>query len=92
MDEKDLTNVLTIRDVLEELEKTRIPLISTINEIRNGTDEDKLKFVNKCRCFIDVYTAVKSTNHKDLRVKNNAIECLNKAIQTIKINNPELFS
>ncbi len=92
MVEKDLTNVLTIREVLKELEKTRIPLISTINKIKNGSDEDKLKFVNKCECFIDVYTAVKSTNHKDLSVKKNAIECLNKAIECIKIDNPELFS
>ena len=88
MDEKDLTNELTIRDVLEELEKTRIPLLSTINKIKDGTDDDKLKFVNKCKCFIDVYTAVKSTNHKDLRILKNAIECLNKAIEDIKINNP----
>ena len=88
MDEKDLTNELTIRDVLEELEKTRIPLLSTINKIKDGTDDDKLKFVNKCKCFIDVYTAVKSTNHKDLRILKNAIECLNKVIEDIKINNP----
>jgi hypothetical protein len=73
---------------LEELEKTRIPLLSTINKIKDGTDDDKLKFVNKCKCFIDVYTAVKSTNHKDLRIQKNAIECLNKAIEDIKINNP----
>jgi hypothetical protein len=92
MIERDLTNELKIRDVLEELEKTRIQLISTMNKIKNGIDDEKLKFVNKCRCFIDVYTAVKSTNHKDLRVQENAIECLNKAIGIIKINNPELFS
>ena len=92
MVDKDLTNDLTIRDVLKELEKTRISLLSTINKIRTGTDDDKLKFVNKCECLVDVYTAVKPTNHKDLRVQENAIECLNKAIDFVKIDNPELFS
>lgn len=91
MIDKDLTKELTIREVLKELEKTRIPLISTMNKIKTGTDDDKLKFVNKCKCFIDVYTAVKPTNHKDFRVQKDAIECLNKAISLIKIDNPELF-
>jgi uridine kinase len=90
--DKDVTKELTIRDVLKELEKTRIQLISTMNKIRTGTDDDKLKFVDKCKCFVDVYTAVKPKNHKDFRVQKDAIECLNKAISLIKINNPELFS
>lgn len=92
MVERDLTNGLTIRDVLNELEKTRIPLLSKINEIRSGSDDDKLEFVKKCECFLDVYTSVKPTNHKDLRIKENAIESLNKAIELVKLDNPELFS
>lgn len=92
MVDNDMTKDLTIRDVLNELEKTRIPLVSTIDEIRSGTDNDKIKFVDKCECFINVYTAVKPTNRKDLRIKENAIISLNKAISSIKIDNPKLFS
>ena len=88
MVDKDLTTGLTIRDVLKELEKTRITLLSTINEIKTGPDDVKLKFVNKCKCLVDVYTAVKPTNHKDLRIQENAIECLNKAIESVKIDVP----
>ncbi len=91
MVDKDLTNDLTIRDVLKELEKTRITLLSTINEIRTGPDDAKLKFVNKCKCLVDVYTAVKPINHKDLRIKENALDCLNKAIGGLKIDDPEMF-
>ena len=91
MTDKDLTKELTIREILMELEKTRILLISTMDKIKTGTDDDKLKFVNKCKCFIDVYTAVKPTKHKDFRIQKDAIECLNKAISLIKINDPELF-
>jgi hypothetical protein len=91
MVDNDLTNNLTIRDVLKELEKTRIPLLSTVNKIRAGTAEGKLKFVNKCECLVDVYTALKPTNHKDLKVQENAIECLKITIDSVKIDNPELF-
>lgn len=89
MTDKDLTKELNVRDVLNALEKTRIPLLSTITQIRAGPDEGKLKFVNKCKCFVNVYTVIKPTNHKDLRAQENAIECLNKAIDFVKTDNPE---
>jgi hypothetical protein len=91
MVDNDMTNNLTIREVLKELEKTRIPLISTITNIQAGPAEGKLRFVNKCECLVNVYSALKPTNHKDLRVQEKAIESLNKTMDLVKIDNPELF-
>lgn len=85
MVDNDLTNNLTIRGVMKELEKTRISLLSTTNKIRSGPANGKQKFVNKCECLVDAYTAIKPTNHKDLKVQKNAIECLNEAIEFVKI-------